>query len=376
MQILIVSPFLPPHVGGTEQHSHQLCKAFIDAGHTVDLISHIKTTTPCNGSFFWVPSIVVMGRLPFPVPASKEFRASLTAIKKKNYDLVVIQSHLFALSVICAHLLPDARKILVGHGSEHVVSKNPVLAKLIVAYELFNFKLIRKAKNISYVGVSAKVCQFLSRLKAEAPTVVPPGVNLSDFPQKQKTEGSSVFKLLFVGRFEHGKGAEDALEVYQSVKLIKPDRHLSLTMIGDGSRLKNVMQKIRSDDQVTCLGKLSRDQVLRQMSQHDLLVCPSDTEGFSFVLLEAGASGMNIVGYDVGGMAEVLPFTDEESRLRHVARDISDLSDKIQFFLDFPQENAARGRQIRQHTLADFNWSKTAAKLIGPSLRSAGRPSL
>jgi glycosyltransferase involved in cell wall biosynthesis len=103
MKILIVSPFLPPRVGGIERHSLELAKALQRLGHKISFLTSKFNSgmgvVNDNFDIYLVPSQIILGRLPIPI-INRSTIGIFGQINKSNFDLVIIQSHLFPLSVL------------------------------------------------------------------------------------------------------------------------------------------------------------------------------------------------------------------------------------------------------------------------------------
>jgi|GEM_PF-3046861 len=121
--------------------------------------------------------------------------------------------------------------------------------------------------------------------------------------KKNSYEVEGDFKLVTVGRLEGEKGYKDLLNALE-----KTDVNVELTVIGDGSQfkaLKEQAQKIKS--KVNFLGAITdRDKLFKSISNADLFVIPSHTEGMPRSLLESMAIGIPCIGTNVGGIPEVL----------------------------------------------------------------------
>ncbi len=122
--------------------------------------------------------------------------------------------------------------------------------------------------------------------------------------------------VLFVGRLAIYKGIETVLN---ALGPILKSKDIYLLFIGlpdiyvDGTKevLAEMKRKIISEDwnaRVKFLG--FRSDVHKLMASSDLLVHPTQIEGFGLVLVEALATGLPIVASNVEGIPEVLKGTD------------------------------------------------------------------
>src|SRR5690606_31946583 len=101
--------------------------------------------------------------------------------------------------------------------------------------------------------------------------------------------------FLFVGRFERRKGIE---ELNQTLNAIKDIENFQFTFVG---RIPNEA-KIQHKN-ISYAGEIRDTEKLKQIfREHDVLVCPSHSEGMPIVILEAMASGLAVVATDVGAV--------------------------------------------------------------------------
>ncbi len=125
---------------------------------------------------------------------------------------------------------------------------------------------------------------------------------------------SSRVSLLFLGRFEPGKGALGALEVFEALA----DRHpeLEIHFAGEGSlgpelrRRADAWEATRNaggDGRRTHLhGYLEGARKFELLESCDIFVMPTDHEGFPNAIVEAMVCGEAIVTRSVGGIPDLL----------------------------------------------------------------------
>lgn len=105
--------------------------------------------------------------------------------------------------------------------------------------------------------------------------------------------------MLGVGRLVPGKGFAVAAQALRHL----PD-HVHLVLVGDGPERAAILSE--GADRVHCLGAQPPDVVARAYRACDVLVLPSEREGWPNVVTEALASGLRVVATAVGGIPEIL----------------------------------------------------------------------
>ncbi len=140
------------------------------------------------------------------------------------------------------------------------------------------------------------------------------GVDLDRFkPQKVKLKS---FNILFVGRLIEEKGIIDLYQAYRKIKRQKlkvKNYNIRLRIVGEGSLQNHLWQMIKRDGETlsTTIEKRIYEEMPSVYQEGDIFVLPSKTtktweEQYGMVLVEAMASGLPIVAYNSGAIAEVL----------------------------------------------------------------------
>lgn len=110
--------------------------------------------------------------------------------------------------------------------------------------------------------------------------------------------------LMHVSNFRPVKRVLDVVEIYDRVRRRIP---ASLVMVGDGPDRPAAEALCRERgiaESVSFLGNMPALEAL--MPSADLYLLPSDSESFGLSALEAQACGVPVLGYDVGGLPEVV----------------------------------------------------------------------
>jgi len=109
--------------------------------------------------------------------------------------------------------------------------------------------------------------------------------------------------FLYVGRVSFEKDLDVLRESYRVIKEEYGDR-VALIITGDGPYLGKCREMFPGD---TVFTGFKRGMELSELyASCDIFVCPSSTETFGNVVLEAMASGLAVIGADAGGVGEII----------------------------------------------------------------------
>jgi phosphatidyl-myo-inositol alpha-mannosyltransferase len=169
-------------------------------------------------------------------------------------------------------------------------------------------------------------------------------------------------RLIFIGRLdEPRKGLDVLLAAIPQIREARPD--LEVIVAGQGSR--PLPSCCRS------LGTISDQTKIALLNTADVFVAPQlARESFGIVLLEAMASGVQIVASDLPSFVDVLGGPHDESRLGEVftVGDYRALAGAVLHVLDHPSPlRAARAQQAARH----YDWSS-----VGPAVLAVYRATL
>ena len=159
--------------------------------------------------------------------------------------------------------------------------------------------------------------------------------------------------LLGIGRLVAGKGFVLAAQALASL----PD-DVQLVLVGDGPERGPI--EIAAAGRVHCLGALPPDRVAIACRAADLLVLPSEREGWPNVVTEALASGLPVVATRVGGIPQILGEAPPSWLGALVPpRDVPALAAALRTVLATPPDRAAVAAFAQR-----YGWDEPVAQLV------------
>jgi glycosyltransferase involved in cell wall biosynthesis len=300
-----------------------------------------------------VPAVNVLEKysIPYPIFDPISLRRTLKDVLA-SADAVHVHGMLFMSSVVAARM--GRRLHLPVVLTEHVgwvPFRHPLLdAAQRVAFETIGRLCCRQVDAITVLN--DRVERELRRLTHwRAPIAkVPNGVDTELFhPPSPGTReslrrkwGFERFAALFVGRFVPKKGVPLLLEARAS--------DFELVLCGDqldGANLRT-------------LGKLDQRTLAEVYRAADVLVLPSEGEGFPLVVQEAMASGLPVIVTDNPENREYL----DETVARFVARDPLEIREAIRSFVRNPGLKGRMGAAARRWAVERFDWERCVDRYL------------
>ncbi|MEK7067248.1 MAG: glycosyltransferase family 4 protein [Patescibacteria group bacterium] len=173
--------------------------------------------------------------------------------------------------------------------------------------------------------------------------------------------------VLFVHRLSQRKGAQYLSEIAESLK----DENAVLVVAGDGPERESVKLKMKSlklEGKVRFVGAVPNHQMPLYYSMADVLIIPSDEEGFPRVMLEAAAMGVPFAAFAVGGIAEVIPA--EYKRYIAPSGDVAVFNTIVRELFELSSDEKERLSQELKNWVKQFDVSKVANRFLEIILKS------
>jgi glycosyltransferase involved in cell wall biosynthesis len=156
-------------------------------------------------------------------------------------------------------------------------------------------------KRMTLTAVSANAAtEFCRSTGRRVDYIVPTGLDPGGFPNKNETVTRSI-DILGVGSLTRLKDFKLFIEIVRRVRATQPV--MRCMILGEGAERSELERQIKKDglDGIVQLsGHLTRENVLGTMREAKILLHTSGYEGQGYVFLEALASGMRVVSFDVG----------------------------------------------------------------------------
>lgn len=272
MRIAIYSSAFAPSLGGVETIARILAEDFTQAGHEVVVVT--ETDSPAEES----NAYQVKRRL----SAQQWWRVASRSDATFHMNV--------SLRVIWANLLLRKPTVVVHHGRYFL----PASKRLRHHMKEWTTHLVTN------VAVSQATAAHL----AVPSRVIPNCYDDRVFRISNRGERTGI---TFVGRLVSEKKADVIL---RAMSLLRSNGlHASLTIIGEGPERPNLQRLADTLNLGGCirfLGAQTPNEIAAHLNEREIVVVPSEWEGFGLVALEAIACGCIVVGSNTGGLPEAI----------------------------------------------------------------------
>lgn len=302
-------------------------------------------------------------------------KALLRIVREEKVDL--IQSHLLGSNVYCALVGLIARKPVIAtfHGMVDV-SPNERLRWL--KFQIMNFGVTQ------FVTVSKKLCDAIQSeglLNPKKTTVIYNGIDFNRYGKSARQdmrerlgldEGAILIGSL--GNLHPAKGYEYLIQAARHVIDHNPKVHFVIAgdikqyLIGDLEKLKDDMQVT---NHVHFVGFV--DDSAAFLSQVDLFLLSSVSEGFSIATLEAMATGLPVLVTRCGGPEEIV--TDGLNAVLIEVANILAIAKGIEHLLSSPELASRLAESGKELVSKKFSIVSMVVEYISLYKRALGKVS-
>jgi L-malate glycosyltransferase len=291
-------------LGGSGTVATDLAAGLADRGHEVHMITPRRPFRLQRPTGVLVHQVTAESHAMWSAPPWGLALAGHITTICHNASLDVLHAHFAipyaAATELATHMLGDEAPpwVLTLHGSDvETLSSDPGYAELLR-------HVLRRAARTTVPSEYLR-----SRLNERVPgaeaEVIPNFVDTSRFcPDPALAPPSSGPVLVHASSFRPIKRVDDVVKIFANVAARLPAR---LLLLGDGPERKPALARLAAlglDDRVTAPG--AQVDVQRWMKQAHLALLPSERESFGLAALEALASGVPVVGSQVGGLPEIV----------------------------------------------------------------------
>jgi glycosyltransferase involved in cell wall biosynthesis len=165
-------------------------------------------------------------------------------------------------------------------------------------------------------------------------------------------------RFLFLGRYERRKGIEELNRALGNLLNEKRVPAFEMHFVGPIPEDKKI-----SHPQVVYHGEIRDKELLKETIRScDVLLCPSWSEGFPNVLLEAMGNGLSVMATDVGAV-NVLVNAQNGKRIH--SSEPAEIRNALLWFLNLSKEELKQLKENALKTVREkFTWERLSLELI------------
>lgn len=249
-------------------------------------------------------------KIPFvPISLNKRFEfryISETQKLIKKHNIHIIHSHGYR---------SDITAVLAGRGKIPIVSTIHGFTGSSTSVKIYEQIQILILNRMALVfPVSVKLSQLLkergiSEIKIHRLSNVVDWRELRHLAENRSINyypPQTKHKLIYVGRLSHEKGLDVLISACAIIKR-NGFTDFSLLIVGDGPMRSHYTKQVKQESLTENIHFLGfKDNATNIISESDILILPSRTEGIPLVLLEAMALRKLVIASKVGGIPEVI----------------------------------------------------------------------
>lgn len=373
MRVLNVNVLLDPVTGGgTAERTFQMSRSLARVGvECTILTTDIGLTTDRNRQLGDVQVIALpcISKRFFVVKFSwRQLKALVDSV-----DVIHLMGHWSMLNVLVTLL---ARQT----GTPYVVcpaGELPLFGRSRWLKQLFNiligYRIVREAAGHIAVTPDEILAYARYGVKASKVTVIPNGVNETDFAVDGASHFADRFGLgaapfiLFMGRLNFIKGPDLLLEAFCCIANKHPEVHL--VFAGPDGGLLGSLQKVTQEqglaNRVHFIGYVAGRDKAEAYRGAELLVIPSRQEAMSIVVLEAGIVGTPVLLTDRCGFDEVATVGGGQV----VEATASELAAALDSMLAERTALKKMGERLQAHVRRNFTWEVIVSRFQDLYLR-------
>lgn len=315
MKILFIAEYFYPKIAGGEIWSFELMRMLAKLpNYEVTVITSRSEGQLYNGNVDGIKIYRIgetggmLQRMSF---IRKLYKFLKQHLKENEYDVIHTMALISILPVSIASKNIDSKKVT----SLHVLLGRNWFKVAVKIVGLLNFMLEDFLIRIDQSNIIHVPSEYLKKqlVTKKEIVVIPNFINVKKIREAtDKVDTLEIriklnifpkdYMIVCVGNLQKVKQHEALIQVLEDWHNIK------LVIVGEGEERKTIEKTIKErklENNVILLGQKSREETLGIMKSADLIVNPSITESFSYVIMEAYALGKPIVSTKVGIAEEV-----------------------------------------------------------------------
>ena len=289
--------------GGAERVLLEIALGLQKRGHQVEVIAWLDVDEYQDACYSSVKRNYLLSKDKYRWIRSIPHSAAVLRKLVRQFNPDVIELHSPNVTWLAAYARFRIPCIHVLHGYGAITRYGSLKDDLM----RYLFRFAARTLNCSYITVSESMIPVASKYYNVNPsefTAVSNGVDLTKYLFKEQQPSCAPI-ILMIGTLSPNKGQTLGIQAFTI--LLKSIPEAKLLIVGDGvdrGQLNALIQNGGLTGKVNLLG--TRDDVPEILAKTHILWQLSESEAMPMVVLEAMASGVPVIGFDVRGTRDVI----------------------------------------------------------------------
>ncbi len=390
-KIIVFTTAYRPFIGGAEIAVEEISKRLKNKFDFIIVTSRMRKDLPSEevyseGKIIRLGFGTVIDKYLLPIFSLFVIRKLMK--KKENLFFGLDLSFGAAAAAICKIFYPKIPfifNIQYGYGDERIKKgRGGIIGRMFkfilnqadCVTAISNY-LLNVAHDYGYIGEEKVIHNGVDTNNFQFPRLPIGGQAIFNFQKKSNV-------IITVSRLVPKNGIDVLIRAMAELKKIQPPTsNFQLLVIGDGSE-RSVLESLANEIthpptpsltlregekgggtffsegglQIKFLGEVPYDEIPKHLSQADIFVRPSRSEGMGNAFVEALSAGLPIIGTPVGGILDIIK--DKETGLFAKIDDPKDLAEKIKTLLNNKELLARIVDNGQKMVREKFSWDKIA----------------
>lgn len=227
-------------------------------------------------------------------------------------------------------------------------------------YFLQTKKIVKESDYVHYVTTSFLQRRYPTNGKSlgcsDANLGMPNPTALSIRLEKSASKKSTDnINIITVGHIDvKYKGQEHVIKaIAQLLKEGKTQYHYYMVGAGEGTYLKKLSKQLQVENNVHFLGRKTPDEVMSLLSDADIYIQPSLTEGLPRAVVEAMSTALPCIGFNTGGIPELIEpnFIVPTKNVKGLVRCIKEF-DNLELYQQVATRNFNKAKEYEHSILS------------------------
>lgn len=223
-------------------------------------------------------------------------------------------------------------------------------------------------KNASAVqSISTYLTQWARRMGYQGEiSVIPNGVDTARFNIQHQAPRIEKITLVTTSRLVHKNATDD---VIRALALLPDTIHFMIFGIGsDEAMLRALAKKLGVLHRVEFKGHIDHSELPRVLSESDIFIRPSRSEGMGNSFIEAMAAGLPVIATQEGGIADFLfdakRNPDKETTGWAVDKNSPEqIAEAVRYILAHPEQVARVKAASKKLVIENYDWNLIAERM-------------